>query len=60
MGLSQDLAELATGIQGLSDLAGVLNNLNDIDVTTITENGELLMTIQRLLVDSGPDSLIDR
>ena len=60
MGLSQDLSELASGIQGLSELTGLLDNFNDIDLEKIAENGELLGTIQRLLIDSGPESLIDK
>ena len=60
MGLSRDISELVSGIQGLTDLTGVLDTFNSINITNLAENGDLLNTLQRLLVDNGPDSLIDR
>ena len=59
MGLSADISELASNIQGLSELTGLMDDFSSMDITNLTDS-ELLSTIQRLLIDNGPDSLIDR
>ena len=60
MEFGQDFSELASNIQGLSELTSLVNNINDLDLENIMGNGELLVTIQRLLINSGPESLIDK
>ena len=59
MGLSADISELASNIQGLSELTGLMDDFSSMDITNLTDS-ELLYTIQRLLIDNGPDSLIER
>ncbi|KAL3877830.1 hypothetical protein ACJMK2_035474 [Sinanodonta woodiana] len=46
-------------IQGLSDLVGLLNQIQSIDFSNIGNSPALLSTLQRILVDSGPDDLVD-
>ncbi|KAK3588921.1 hypothetical protein CHS0354_023682 [Potamilus streckersoni] len=53
-----DLSTFIKDIQGLSDLVGLLNQITLIDFNNIGNSRTLLSTIQRLLVDSGPDDLI--
>ncbi|KAL3877832.1 hypothetical protein ACJMK2_035476, partial [Sinanodonta woodiana] len=53
-----DLSTFIKDIQGLSDLVGLLNQIQSIDFNNIGNSPTLLSTIQRILVDSGPDNLI--
>ena len=58
--LTRDLAELVSNIQGISELGSIIGNLQDLDITNLQLDNELLDTLQRILVDNSPDDLYAR
>ena len=53
-----DVSALIGNIEGLSSLSQLASSLGTIDINNLMENEELLNTIQTLLTDNGPDTIL--
>ena len=58
--VSEDLSTLAGNIEGLSELSGLVSSLGDIDITKLKDDSQLLYTMEKLLLDNGPNELLAR
>lgn len=58
--IANDISALVDNIEGLSSLTSLVDRLGTVDITALSQDKELLQTIQDLLVDNGPDAILEK